>query len=95
MWFSSGSRFTMILFISVLGWGASGAAATTLIGCVCTIVFFIIIVRCKSQNLSMSFKNRAVQADELGQILSVGITAAVTNLASSISVMVMNQFLLT
>lgn len=43
----------------------------------------------------MSFKNRAVQADELGQILSVGITAAVTNLASSISVMVMNQFLLT
>lgn len=82
------------IFISVLGWGAPGAAIATLIGHLATIVFFIGIVLRKSKNLSIDFRRWKIRLDELKQILSVGITAAVTNLASSVSVIVMNQFLL-
>lgn len=93
----SGSVINIILdpiFINVLGWGARGAAIATLIGYLFTILFFLAIVGRKSRNLSVSPRGWKVSGGEIGQILSVGITAAVTNLASSVSVVVMNQFLL-
>lgn len=92
-----GSLVNIILdpiFISGLGWGAAGAALATLIGYLFSCVFFLAVVLRKSRNLSVDFRNWKVSGKELGQILSVGVTAAVTNLSSSVCVVVVNQFLL-
>ncbi|MDE6837659.1 MAG: MATE family efflux transporter [Acutalibacter sp.] len=93
----AGSVVNIILdpiFISVLGWGAAGAAAATLIGYLFSIGMFLAVVLRRSKSLSVDPRRLRVSGRELGQILSVGLTAAVTNLGSSVSVMVMNQFLL-
>ena len=94
---SGGSILNIILdpiFISVLGWGAAGAAIATVIGYLASDVFFLIVVLRKSRSLSVDFRHKKVQGSELRSILSVGVTAAVTNLATSVTVIVMNQFLL-
>lgn len=94
---SGGAVLNIILdpiFISVLGWGAGGAAIATVLGYLASDVFFLIMVLRRSQSLSVDFRNKKVHGDELRSILSVGITAAVTNLATSVTVIVMNQFLL-
>lgn len=93
----AGSVVNIILdpiFISVLGWGAAGAAIATLVGYLTSILFYLAVVLRRSRTLSVDIRNWKVSGEELGQILSVGITAAVTNLASSVTVVVMNQFLL-
>ena len=94
---SGGSILNIILdpiFISVLGWGAAGAAIATVIGYLASDVFFLIVVLRRSRSLSVDFRRKQVHGGELRSILSVGITAAVTNLATSVTVIVMNQFLL-
>ena len=81
------------IFIFTLNMGALGAALATVIGYLVTDVFFIILVMKKSKNLSMEIKACHVKGDELGQILGVGITAAITNLMSSLCMIIMNRFL--
>ncbi len=91
-----GSVINIILdpiFIQVLDMGAAGAAIATVIGNLASDLFFLIIVLRKSRYLSVDPRSWRVSGRELGQILSVGITAAVTNIASSICVVVVNQFL--
>ena len=93
----SGSLLNIILdpiFISVLGWGARGAALATVLGYTLTDVLCLIFVRRRSAALSVDVRKARVDGGELKQILSVGFTAAITNLASSVCVVVMNQFLL-
>lgn len=93
----AGSVINIILdpiFISLLGWGAAGAAIATLIGYLTSILFYLVVVLRKSKTLSVSIRGWKVSREELRQIFSVGITAAVTNLASSVTIVVMNQFLL-
>lgn len=82
------------VFISVLGLGASGAAIATVIGYVSSDLFFIFIVVKKSKILSVNPRNIKVPAKHMGQILGIGIPAAVSNLMQSLSVILMNQFLL-
>ncbi len=91
-----GSVINIILdpiFIQVLGMGAAGAAIATVIGNLASDLFFLAIVLGKSRNLSVAPRDWRVSAGELRQIFSVGITAAVTNIASSVCVVVTNQFL--
>ena len=91
-----GSVINIILdpiFIQVLGMGAAGAAIATVIGNLASDLFFLAIVLCKSLHLSVAPRDWRVSAGELRQIFSVGITAAVTNIASSVCVVVTNQFL--
>lgn len=82
------------IFISVLGWGASGAAIATVIGYVCVDVFFLIAVTKRSKILSLNPRELKVPAGHLWQILGIGIPAALANLMQSVSVVLMNQFLL-
>ena len=82
------------LFISTLGLGASGAAIATVIGYVCSDAFFIFIVAKKSKRLSVNPKEIKIYAEHIGQILGIGIPAAIVNLMQSICVVLMNQFLL-
>ena len=81
------------VFIQVLGMGAAGADIATVIGNLVSDLFFLIIVLRKSRHLSVDPRSWRVSGGELRQIFSVGITAAVTNIASSACVVVINQFL--
>ncbi len=82
------------IFISVLGFGAGGAAVATVVGYLFSDVFFILIVVRRSRILSVSLKEIRVPARHIGQILGIGIPAAIVNLTQSVSVVLVNQFLL-
>ena len=82
------------VFISVLGWGARGAALATVMGYALTDLLCLVFVRKKSAALSVDPRLAHVNRKERRQIFSVGFTAALTNIASSVCVVLMNQFLL-
>ncbi len=82
------------ILISVLHMGAFGAAIATVIGYICSDLYFLGLLHKKSHCLSVSFANCRVHANDVKQILGVGITAALTNLMQSLTVIVLNQFLL-
>lgn len=73
--------------------GARGAALATVIGYVMTVIYLLIVVLLKSKVLSirpiLRLKGAFVQS-----ILSIGATAAITNIASSLCVILVNQKLL-
>ena len=73
--------------------GAAGAAAATVIGYLCSDAFLLLIVLRKSRVLTVRPKIR-IGASRIRDIVAIGITAAVTNLASSLCVMMINQQLL-
>ena len=73
--------------------GAAGAAAATVIGYLCSDVFLLVIVLRKSRCLSVRPDIR-VTGRQVGDIVSIGLSAAVTNLASSLCIMLTNQRLL-
>ena len=92
----SGTVLNIILdpiMISGFGWGARGAAIATVIGYLFSDLFLLLVLRKKSRYLSVAPRQAHVDRDELRQILAVGVTAAVTNLASSLSLVVMNKYL--
>ena len=75
------------------GMGAAGAAAATVIGYLCSDAFLLAVVLVRSSVLSV----RPVLKTErrfLKDIVSIGITAAITNIASSLCVILINQKLL-
>ena len=82
------------IFISILGWGASGAAIATVIGYAGADIFYAVIVVRKSKLLSMNPAEMRVSGEHIGQIFGIGIPSAITNLMQSVSVVLMNQFLL-
>ena len=73
--------------------GAAGAAAATVIGYLCSDLFLLLIVLRKSGVLTIRPEIR-IPADQARSIIAVGLSAAVTNLASSLCVMMINQQLL-
>ncbi len=91
-----GSLLNIVLdpiFISVLGWGARGAALATVLGYTLTDALCLIFVTKKSAALSVDVRRARVSRGEVKQIFSVGFTAALTNFASSVCLVFMNQFL--
>lgn len=92
-----GSIVNMILdpiFIFTLGMGAGGAAAATVIGNVCADIFYVWFITHKSKALSLNPKGFYIKMGELKQILGIGIPSSITNIMSSIAVMLLNRFLL-
>ena len=92
----AGSVLNIILdpiFISVFGWGARGAAIATVLGYLLTDLLCLIFVLRKSSALSVRLSLMKVRFREFRQIVSVGFTAALTNIASSVCLVLMNQFL--
>ena len=92
----AGSVLNIILdpiFISVFGWGARGAAIATVLGYLLTDLLCLIFVLRKSSALSVRLSLMKVRFREFRQIVSVGFTAALTNIASSVCMVLMNQFL--
>lgn len=79
------------LLISVMG--AAGAALATVIGYISSDLLLLVIVLTRSKTLSVRplLKTEGVF---LKDIISIGITAAITNIASSICTVLLNQKLL-
>ena len=82
------------VFISVLGWGAKGAAIATVVGYVVADIFFVYVVDRKSKILSVNPKEIKIPSEHVGQVFGIGIPAAIVNLMQSLSVVLVNQFLL-
>ena len=82
------------IFISGLGWGAAGAAIATVIGYLVSDIFSAVIVVKRSGILSLAVRELRVPASSIGQILGIGVPAAIVNLMQSLSVVLVNQFLL-
>ena len=102
------------IMISLLKMGAAGAAVATVLGYVCTVVFFLILLSRRNRRsgltssgtpsdrvpssmgpvLSVRMSDCHVDKGKLGQILGVGVTAALANLMQSLSVIVLNHYLL-
>lgn len=82
------------IFISTLGMGAAGAAIATVLGYLASDLAYIVIVARKSKILSMDPRQATVPMGYVGQILGIGIPAAVVNIMQSASAVLVNQFLL-
>ena len=81
------------ILISVAGWGARGAAIATVIGYAASDIFLLFVLRRKSRYMSVAPRDAKVSGEELRGILAVGLTAAIANLTSSLSLVVMNKYL--
>ena len=89
-----GAAVNMILDpLLIPGMGASGAAIATVIGYVCSDAFLLFIVLKKSAVLSVRPVFRLEPAF-VRDVLSIGVTAAITNIATSLCTILMNQKLL-
>ena len=73
--------------------GARGAAVATVIGYACSALFFLAVVLAKSAVLSVRPTLR-IEGDFLRDVLSIGVTAAITNIATSLCTILVNQKLL-
>ena len=73
--------------------GAAGAAVATVIGYACSVAFLLAVVLKKSSVLSVRPVLK-IEAPFAKDILSIGVTAAITNIASSLCVILVNQKLL-
>lgn len=82
------------ILISGAKLGAMGAAIATVIGYLCSVLYFLWLLHKKSRCLSVAPSLCKITGEELRQILGVGITAALSNLMQSLCVIVTNQFLL-
>ncbi|MCF0106154.1 MAG: MATE family efflux transporter [Holdemanella sp.] len=82
------------VFIFGLNMGAKGAAIATIIGYSFSCIFLGIYVYSKSKVLSIKPSECKVSADEVKQIFLIGISAAITNIATSICVIITNKLLL-
>lgn len=82
------------LFISGLGLQALGAALATVIGYICTDLYFLWVLKNRSQLFSLSWKAARITPAERSQLLSIGFSAALANLTQSFSVIALNQSLL-
>lgn len=82
------------ILISVAGMGAMGAAVATVIGYLCSVLYFLWLLHKKSKYLSVKLSHCHIKSSEIRQIMGIGITAALSNLMQSLCIIVMNQFLL-
>lgn len=82
------------ILISGFGMGARGAAIATVIGYFCSVIYFLWLLKKKSHCLSVKVSQCRVSGEQLRQILGIGVTAALSHLMQSLTVIVINQFLL-
>lgn len=89
-----GAVVNMILDpLLIPGMGAAGAAIATVVGYACSDLFLLVIVLRKSAVLSVR-PLFTIEFSFLRDVLSIGVTAAITNIATSLCTILMNQKLL-
>ena len=79
------------LFIFTLKMGAAGAAIATSLSNALSCVLYVIIIRKKCRVINMDIKKCRNAGRFTSQILRIGIPASVTNIMSSLSMMLINH----
>lgn len=79
------------IFISGFRWGAMGAAVATVLGYVFTDIYCIAVVVHKSKILSVQPRGIRLPGGQVRQILSIGLAAAVLNIAQTVCQVLLNQ----
>lgn len=82
------------IMIFTLGLGVSGAAIATVIGNLCTVLFFLYAAHRHARDLSFSPRNFTMDWQMLGNIFAIGLPACITNTLTSVATVLMNNFLL-
>lgn len=82
------------IFIFSFNLGAAGAAIATIVGNIFADAFFIWFILKKSKLLSINPIGFHISKIELLRIFSIGIPSSVTNVMTSIGVVILNRFLL-
>ncbi len=82
------------ILIFGLEMGTRGAAIATVTGYLCSVVYLFHVVRTRSFSLSAAPGDVGISGPDLIQIMGVGISAALANLMSSISIVILNNALL-
>lgn len=82
------------ILISVLGMGASGAAIATVTGYIFTDIYYFVVIWRKSRILSLNIKELKVPVRYITQIFGIGVPSAISNIMQSVSIILINQFLL-
>ena len=93
----SGAVLNIILdpiLISVFKMGSMGAAVATVAGYILSDLSYICIILRKSRQLSLLPGEFKIPGAHILQIFGIGIPAAITNICSSICLVLTNQFLL-
>ena len=81
------------LFIFVLNMGAAGAALATTLSNVLSCALYVLIIRKKCRVITMDLRRVKPAKRLTGEILRIGIPASVTNIMSSLSMMITNRAL--
>ena len=82
------------VMIIALNMGAAGAALASVTGYAAADVYFALVVAKKSRVMTIRPKSARVNKGQLSEILSVGIPASLSNIMSSVAMILVNQFLL-
>ena len=77
-----------------LSMGARGAALATVIGYICSDLYFIRLVKKKCPEFSMNIRDCTITKRECGQIIGIGMSSALVNLLQSVCMIMTNQYLL-
>ena len=81
------------IFIFQLGMGAGGAALATVLSNIFSDILLLIMMYRKSANLSIRWKDLAVDANMLREVFFIGIPASLTNLTQSLAALLTNRCL--
>lgn len=82
------------VFILILEQGAKGAAIATVVGYIVSDIYCTVILIKKSRILSLNPGHIRISGEYEKQILGIGIPAAIMSIVQSLSVILLNQFLL-
>lgn len=82
------------IMILAMNMGVAGAAIATIIGNICSTVFYIYYLTRKTQILSISPKHFKAGAGIMGGVFAIGIPACLNNVLMSTSNIILNNFLI-
>ena len=81
------------LFIFAFGMGAAGAALATSLSNVLSCALYVLIIRKRCRIVSLDIRKARIAGRDIGKVLAIGIPASVTNITSSLSMMITNRAL--
>ena len=81
------------LFIFVLNMGAAGAAFATSLSNILSCAIYVLIIRKKCHVITLDVRRAQIPRERIIEVLRIGIPASVTNIMSSMSMMLTNRAL--
>ncbi|MBR3494357.1 MAG: MATE family efflux transporter [Clostridia bacterium] len=81
------------LFIFTFGMGAGGAALATVLSNVLSCALYVLMIRKKCRVMTLDPRRARIPGERVGEILRIGVPASVTNIMSSLSMLITNRAL--